>query len=86
MALALQALLTEAKKAHEGKLRRRCGNVLFLLVATAGSEQVIVEVDDEDEEEEELSSDVVEGAGIGPVSKRWPRCWWTSSRGLCRSR
>ncbi|CAG5166680.1 uncharacterized protein ALTATR162_LOCUS6962 [Alternaria atra] len=53
VASVLRTSLAEAKEAHEGKPRWRSGDVPFLLVAAAETEQGIVEEDDDDEEEEE---------------------------------
>jgi hypothetical protein len=51
VASVLRTSPTEAKEAHEGKPRWRSGDIPFLLVAAAETEQGIVEEDDEEEEE-----------------------------------
>ncbi|KAI8933228.1 hypothetical protein NX059_009863 [Plenodomus lindquistii] len=51
VASVLRTSLAEAKEAHEGKSRWRSGDVPFLLVAAAETDQGIVEDDDEAEEE-----------------------------------
>ncbi|RYN28377.1 hypothetical protein AA0112_g7431 [Alternaria arborescens] len=53
VASVLRTSLAEAKEAHEGKPRWRSGDVPFLLVAAAETEQGVVEEDDDEEEEEE---------------------------------
>ncbi|XP_014562228.1 hypothetical protein COCVIDRAFT_11183 [Bipolaris victoriae FI3] len=51
MASVLRTSPAKVKEAHEGKSRWRFGDVPFLLVAAAETEQGIVEDDDEEEEE-----------------------------------
>ena len=51
VASVLRTSPAEAKEAHEGKPRWRSGDVPFLLVAAAETEQGVVEEDDEEEEE-----------------------------------
>ncbi|KAF1833097.1 hypothetical protein BDW02DRAFT_570405 [Decorospora gaudefroyi] len=52
VASVLRTSPAEAKEAHEEKPRWRSGDVPFLLVAAAETEQGIVEEDDDEEEEE----------------------------------
>jgi hypothetical protein len=53
VASVLRTSPAEVKEAHEGKSRWRSGDVPFLLVAAAETEQGIVEEDNDDDEEEE---------------------------------
>jgi hypothetical protein len=53
VASVLRTSPAETKEAHEGKPRWRSGDVPFLLVAAAETEQGVVEEDDDEEEEEE---------------------------------
>ncbi|USP79392.1 hypothetical protein yc1106_06666 [Curvularia clavata] len=55
VASVLRTSPAEAKEAHEGNPRWRSGDVPFLLVAAAETEQGIVEDDDDEEEEEETN-------------------------------
>jgi hypothetical protein len=61
VASVLRTSPAEAKEAHEGKPRWRSGDVPFLLVAAAETEQGIVEEDDDEEEEEEEEETKVGG-------------------------
>jgi hypothetical protein len=61
VASVLRTSPAEAKEAHDGKPRWRSGDVPFLLVAAAETEQGIVEDDDDDEEEEEEEETKVGG-------------------------
>jgi hypothetical protein len=61
VASVLRTSPAEAKEAHEEKSRWRSGDVPFLLVAAAETEQGIVEDDDDDEEEEEEEETKVGG-------------------------
>lgn len=53
VASVLRTSPAEANEAHDGKPRWRSGDVPFLLVAAAETEQGIVEEEDDDDEEEE---------------------------------
>ncbi|KAI4946664.1 hypothetical protein J4E91_006835 [Alternaria rosae] len=65
VASVLRTSLAEAEEAHERKPRWRSGDVPFLLVAAAETEQGIVEEDNDDEEEEEETK-------VGS----WERSWF----------
>jgi hypothetical protein len=62
VASVLRTSPAEAKEAHEGKPRWRSGDVPFLLVAAAETEQGIVEEDDDEEEE---------GTKVGGGERSW---------------
>ncbi|KAF7676689.1 hypothetical protein GT037_004901 [Alternaria burnsii] len=63
VASVLRTSPAEVKEAHEGKSRWRSGDVPFLLVAAAETEQGIVEDDDDEEEEEEEEEETKVGGG-----------------------
>jgi hypothetical protein len=63
VASVLRTSPVEVKEAHEGKPRWRSGDVPFLLVAAAETEQGIVEEDDDEEEEE--------GTKVGGGERSW---------------
>ncbi|RYN63785.1 hypothetical protein AA0118_g4393 [Alternaria tenuissima] len=68
VASVLRTSPAEAKEAHEGKPRWRSGDVPFLLVVAAETEQGVVEEDD-DEEEEETKGRGGERSWFKPVFK-----------------
>jgi hypothetical protein len=68
VASVLRTSPAEAKEAHEGKPRWRSGDVPFLLVAAAETEQGIVEEDD-NEEEEKTKVDSGKRSWFKPVFK-----------------
>ncbi|CAN9147548.1 unnamed protein product [Alternaria sp. RS040] len=63
VASVLRTSPAEVKEAHEGKSRWRSGDVPFLLVAAAETEQGIVEDDDDDDDEEEEEEETKVGGG-----------------------
>jgi hypothetical protein len=69
VASVLRTSPAEVKEAHEGKPRWRFGDVPFLLVAAAETEQGIVEEDDDEEDEEETKVGGGERSWFKPVFK-----------------
>ncbi|CAN9262460.1 unnamed protein product [Alternaria alternata] len=71
VASVLRTSPAEVKEAHEGKSRWRSGDVPFLLVAAAETEQGIVEDDDDDDDDDDEEEEEEEETKVGGGERSW---------------